>query len=93
MNSKRTMSRQRRRCKRKSVRGNLHAFLHFLMYRAEAKETQIREQTAKIASLEEACQDLEGTIVRFRELVMQLQTCVCATSAHLTVLTTRSTES
>ncbi|TFY63700.1 hypothetical protein EVJ58_g3096, partial [Rhodofomes roseus] len=40
----------------------------------EAKETQIREQAAKIASLEEACQDLEGTIVRFRELVMQLQT-------------------
>ncbi|KZT73394.1 hypothetical protein DAEQUDRAFT_762303 [Daedalea quercina L-15889] len=39
----------------------------------EAKETQIREQGAKIASLEEACQDLEGTIVRFRELVMQLQ--------------------
>ncbi|KAH9926495.1 dynein associated protein-domain-containing protein [Fomitopsis serialis] len=44
------------------------------MQERSAKETLIREQAAKIASLEEACQDLEGTIVRFRELVMQLQT-------------------
>ena len=54
---------------------------------AEAKETQIRDQTAKIASLEEACQDLEGTIVRFRELVVQLQTFVRLPSAQSFVLT------
>ena len=40
---------------------------------AEQKETQIREQTRKIADLEDTCQDYEGTINQFRELVMQLQ--------------------
>ncbi|KAI0829040.1 dynactin [Trametes gibbosa] len=40
----------------------------------DAKDVQIREQVRKIESLEEACQDLEGTIVQFRELVLQLQT-------------------
>ena len=40
---------------------------------AEQKETQIREQTRKIADLEDTCQDYEGTISQFRELVMQLQ--------------------
>ncbi|KAI0931161.1 hypothetical protein AcW2_000104 [Taiwanofungus camphoratus] len=39
----------------------------------DAKDVQIREQTRKIETLEEACQDLESTIVQFRELVMQLQ--------------------
>lgn len=37
------------------------------------KETQIREQARKIADLEDTCQDYEGTISQFRELVMQLQ--------------------
>ena len=41
--------------------------------RVDAKDVDIREQARKIQSLEEACQDLEGTIVQFRELVMQLQ--------------------
>ena len=40
----------------------------------DAKDIQIHEQTRKIQSLEEACQDLEGTIVQFRELVLSLQT-------------------
>ncbi|KAH9854440.1 dynactin [Lenzites betulinus] len=40
----------------------------------DAKDAQIREQARKIEALEEACQDLEGTIVQFRELVLQLQT-------------------
>lgn len=40
---------------------------------ADAKDVEIREQARKIQSLEDACQDLEGTIVQFRELVMQLQ--------------------
>lgn len=40
----------------------------------DAKDLQILEHTRKIESLEEACQDLENTIVQFRELVLQLQT-------------------
>ncbi|OBZ68564.1 Dynactin, isoform [Grifola frondosa] len=39
----------------------------------DAKDLQLREQVRKTESLEEACQDLENTIVQFRELVMQLQ--------------------
>ncbi|PCH34381.1 dynactin [Wolfiporia cocos MD-104 SS10] len=39
----------------------------------DSKEAQIREQASKISTLEDACQDLEGTIIQFRELVMQLQ--------------------
>jgi dynactin 1 len=37
------------------------------------KDVQLREQQRKIESLEEACQDLDGTIGQFRELVMNLQ--------------------
>ncbi|KAM5535272.1 hypothetical protein V8D89_011078 [Ganoderma adspersum] len=40
----------------------------------DGKELQIHDQTRKIQSLEESCQDLEGTIVQFRELVLSLQT-------------------
>ncbi|KAM5539842.1 hypothetical protein V8D89_006345 [Ganoderma adspersum] len=40
----------------------------------DGKELQIHNQTRKIQSLEESCQDLEGTIVQFRELVLSLQT-------------------
>lgn len=42
----------------------------------ETRDTQIREQQNKIASLEDAYQDLEGTVTQFREFVIQLQTCV-----------------
>lgn len=41
---------------------------------AEQKESLIREQVRKINELEDACQDFEGTISQFRELVLQLQT-------------------
>lgn len=34
---------------------------------------QIRENQRKVESLEETCQDLEGTISQFRELVLNLQ--------------------
>lgn len=40
----------------------------------ESKDTHIRELDAKVESLDGTCQDLEHTIVRFRELVIQLQT-------------------
>ncbi|THH01217.1 hypothetical protein EW026_g1444 [Hermanssonia centrifuga] len=40
----------------------------------DASDLELREQARKIQVLEDACQDLEGTIVQFRELVMQLQT-------------------
>lgn len=46
------------------------------MVGTEQKESQIREQIRKINELEDACQDFEGTISQFRELVMQLQTYV-----------------
>jgi dynactin 1 len=37
------------------------------------KELDVYTQQRKVAQLEETCQDLEGTITQFRELVMQLQ--------------------
>lgn len=37
------------------------------------KDVQLNAQARKIEELNEACQDLEGTVVQFRELVMQLQ--------------------
>ncbi|KAI0652665.1 dynactin [Trametes meyenii] len=40
----------------------------------DSKDAQSHEQARKIEVLEETCQDLEGTIVQFRELVLQLQT-------------------
>ncbi|KAH8119806.1 dynactin [Phellopilus nigrolimitatus] len=39
----------------------------------EQKDSQSREQAHKISDLEDACQDFEGTINQFRELVLQLQ--------------------
>lgn len=42
----------------------------------DAKDGELRDQARKIQALEDACQDLEGTIVQFRELVLQLQTYV-----------------
>lgn len=39
---------------------------------------EVHAQQRKISALEETCQDLEGTISQFRELVMQLQTSVLA---------------
>ncbi|KAI0030979.1 dynactin [Vararia minispora EC-137] len=38
------------------------------------KDVQINGQQRRIDALEEACQDLEGTISQFRELVLHLQT-------------------
>ncbi|KXN84997.1 hypothetical protein AN958_11842 [Leucoagaricus sp. SymC.cos] len=40
----------------------------------EKRDTEIREHLSKISSLEDAYQDLEGTVSQFRELVLQLQT-------------------
>ena len=39
----------------------------------DSRDVQIRDQQRKIESLEEACQDLDGTIGQFRELVINLQ--------------------
>ena len=44
------------------------------MVRIDTKDSELRDQARKVQSLEDACQDLEGTIVQFRELVLQLQT-------------------
>ncbi|KAH7886311.1 dynein associated protein-domain-containing protein [Phlebopus sp. FC_14] len=38
-----------------------------------SRDSQIREHLQKISTLEDACQDLDGTIGQFRELVFQLQ--------------------
>lgn len=51
----------------------------------ELKDTQLRDQTRKIESFEESTQDLEGTIVQFRELVMQLQGSVFARQTQRTL--------
>ena len=45
-----------------------------LMPLSDSKDLQIHDQSRKIQNLEETCQDLEGTIVQFRELVLSLQT-------------------
>ena len=50
--------------------------LGLLNVRIDTKDSELRDQARKVQSLEDACQDLEGTIVQFRELVLQLQTCV-----------------
>lgn len=49
----------------------------------DEKDMEIHNQKRRIESLEEVCQDLEGTIVQFRELVLQLQRSVLL---HLLVL-------
>ena len=51
-------------------------YIKWYSVKTAAKESQIREQVRKIAELEDACQDFEGTINQFRDLVMQLQTYV-----------------
>ena len=43
------------------------------LFLLDAKDTEIFEQSQKIKALEDACQDFEGTILQFRELVLQLQ--------------------
>lgn len=43
------------------------------MSHSDVKDAEIFEQSQKIKALEDACQDLEGTIVQFRELVLSLQ--------------------
>ncbi|KAK0466245.1 dynactin [Desarmillaria tabescens] len=40
----------------------------------QSKDMQIQEHVRKVEALEEATLDLEGTILQFRELVLQLQT-------------------
>ncbi|KAJ3570761.1 hypothetical protein NP233_g4188 [Leucocoprinus birnbaumii] len=40
----------------------------------EKRDAEIREQMGRIVGLEDAYQDLEGTVGQFRELVLQLQT-------------------
>ena len=40
---------------------------------ADEKDVQLAERQQRIDSLEEACQDMERTISRFRELVIQLE--------------------
>ena len=48
--------------------------ISLLIVRVDTKDSELRDQARKVQSLEDACQDLEGTIVQFRELVLQLQT-------------------
>jgi dynactin 1 len=53
--------------------------IHQIAYRqhsrcyADEKDVQLAERQQRIESLEEACQDMERTISRFRELVIQLE--------------------
>jgi dynactin 1 len=45
---------------------------HICCY-VDEKDVQLAERQQRIESLEEACQDMERTISRFRELVIQLE--------------------
>lgn len=75
MNWKKITSRLKNSCMKTLVR--LDAFYSLrtsYFFGTEQRDTQIREHLAKIASLEDAYQDLEGTVTQFRELVLQLQT-------------------
>jgi dynactin 1 len=51
-----------------------------VFWNVDLKDVHIRDQQRKIESLEEACQDLDGTIGQFRELVMNLQKSVYSMS-------------
>jgi hypothetical protein len=53
----------------------------------DLKDVQIREQTRKVEALEESCQDLDSTITQFRDLVLQLQTCVYHAAPILSFVT------
>lgn len=48
----------------------------------DEKDVQLAERQQRIESLEEACQDMERTIGRFRELVIQLERSVTSCSKH-----------
>ena len=50
--------------------------------RVDEKDVQLAERQQRIESLEEACQDLERTIGRFRELVIQLERSVTSCLEH-----------
>ncbi|SRR6266404_6408357 len=45
----------------------------------DEKDVQLAERQQRIETLEEVCQDLERTITRFRELVLQLERSVAWT--------------
>jgi dynactin 1 len=46
----------------------------------DEKDVQLSERQQRIETLEEVCQDMERTITRFRELVLQLERSVTSTS-------------
>ena len=48
----------------------------------DEKDVQLAERQQRIESLEEACQDMERTIGRFRELVIQLERLVISCFKH-----------
>lgn len=48
----------------------------------DEKDVQLAERQQRIESLEEACQDMERTIGRFRELVIQLERSVTSFLQH-----------
>jgi dynactin 1 len=51
----------------------------------DEKDVQIAERQQRIESLEEACQDMERTISRFRELVVQLERSVTSSRQSLLI--------
>ena len=55
------------------IASHISRALLLILFPLDAKDTQIREHVQKISTLEDACQDLDGTIGQFRELVLQLQ--------------------
>ena len=54
------------------------------------KDVVTRDQARKIESLEENLQDYENTIGQFRELVLQLQSCVPMNASDFQTLMTNA---
>jgi hypothetical protein len=87
MSSKKTTSRPRKVYKTISVSPHPWYTTIFADNLVDLKDVQIREQTRKVEALEENCQDLDNTITQFRELVLQLQTCVHLATSKLMYVT------
>ena len=76
MSWRRTMLRLRRHLTRTLVCVVVRDGTYHTNYLTEKRDMEIQELKREVERYEEACQDLEGTISQFRELVLKLQSCV-----------------
>ena len=76
MSWRKTMLRLRRRSTRTLVCVVVRDGTHHTDCLTEKRDMEIQELKREVERYEEACQDLERTISQFRELVLNLQSCV-----------------